>query len=75
MGFQDVEFLLSRASFPPHFLSIVVVVNALGPPHVIDLWLGCKHGHDPCEILLLRQCLFFVSVEFHGDHKTVIKLR
>ena len=34
MSFQDVVFLPSRASFPPHFLRIVVDVKALGPPHV-----------------------------------------
>ena len=40
MGFQDVVFLPSRASFPPYFLKIVVEVNASGPPPVIKLWLG-----------------------------------
>ena len=39
MGFSDVEFLLSLASFPPCFLKIVVELKALGPPHVLKLWL------------------------------------
>ena len=34
IGFQDVAFLPSRASFPPHLLKIVVEVKASGPPHV-----------------------------------------
>ena len=42
MGFQDVAFLPSRACFPPHFLKIVVEVKALGPLHVIKLWLGYR---------------------------------
>ena len=25
---------------PPHFLNIVVELNASGPPHVFILWLG-----------------------------------
>ena len=33
-GFQDVEFLHPGLVFPPHFLTIVVEVNASGPPHV-----------------------------------------
>ena len=34
-----------------------------------------KQGNAPCRILSLQQSLFLVSVEFHGDHKTVRKLR
>ena len=39
-GSQDVAPLPSRASFPPHFLEIVVKVKASEPPHVVRLWLG-----------------------------------
>ena len=35
MGFKDVTFLASRASFPPHFNEIVEKVRASGPPHVL----------------------------------------
>ena len=38
--FQDVAFLLSRASIPPHFLIIVVEVKASGLPYIIKLFLG-----------------------------------
>ena len=34
---------------------------------------GGKQGHASCEKLLLQQIPLFVSVEFHGDHKTVTK--
>ena len=33
-----------------------------------------NQGHAPCKILLLHKASF-VSVEFNGDHKTVITLR
>ena len=36
MGFQDVAFLPSQASFPPHFLKIVVEVKASGPPQLLQ---------------------------------------
>ena len=32
-------------------------------------------GNAPCKILSLEQSFFYTSVEFHGDHKTVTKLR
>ena len=47
MGFQDVVFLPSRASFPLDFLQIVAEVNASGPPHVIELWLRVSKGMFP----------------------------
>ena len=49
MGFQDVEFLPFRASFPPHFIKIVVEVKASGPSHVLKLWLGVSKGMLPVE--------------------------
>ena len=36
--------------------------------------VGGRQGNAPCKSLLLQPSLF-VSVEFHGDHKTVTKLR
>ena len=33
--------------------------------------VGGKLGHAPSKVLSLQQSLF-ESVEFHGDHKTVI---
>ena len=36
---------------------------------------GGKQGYSPCKMLLLQQGLSFGSAEFHGDHKTVTKLR
>ena len=66
MGFQVDVFLSSRASFPPHFLKIVVEVKTL---------VGGKQWHAPCKMRSLQQSFFVVSVEFHGDHKTVTMLR
>ena len=50
----------------------MVEVKALGPLHVLKQWLGGKQWHTPCETLSLHKASF-VSVEFHGDHKTAYK--
>ena len=39
VSFQDVAFLQTKLAFPPHFLITVVEVKALGPPHILGLWL------------------------------------
>ena len=49
MGFQDVAFPPSKASFPPHFIKIVVEVKASGQPHVIKLCLGLNKGMLPVD--------------------------
>ena len=49
VGFQYAAFLPSGASFPPHFLKIVVEVKASGPPHDIKQWLGVSKGMLPVE--------------------------
>ena len=45
MGFQDVAFIPSRASFSTTFLRTVV---------------GRKQGHAPCDVLLPQQSLFLL---------------
>ena len=35
MGFWDIVFLPSQASFAPYFIKVAVVVNALGLPHIL----------------------------------------
>ena len=47
-------FLQSRASFPPHFLRIVVEVKASGPPCVLELWFGISKGMLPVRYFCLR---------------------
>ena len=47
---------------------------ALGPPHVLKLWLGVSKGMLPVKYFLSIKA-FFVLVEFHGDHKTVAMMR
>ena len=32
--------------------------------------VGDKQGHTPCKVPI-----FFASVQFHGDHKSVMQLR
>ena len=40
MGFLDVAFLLSRASFTLHFSKVVVEVKTSKPAQVLNVWLG-----------------------------------
>ena len=37
--------------------------------------VGGKQRHAPCVALSLHQIIFFVSDEFHGNHKTITRLR
>ena len=75
MGFQDVAFLLSRASFYNTCLNICGRGEGLRTTACLRTVVGGKQGHAPCEILSLQQFLFLVSVEFHVGHKTVRDLR
>ena len=74
MGFYDVAFLPSQDSFPLYFLKIVVEMKAFGPPHVLKLCLVLSKGMLPVKYFHSNKA-FFVSVEFHLDHKTLTKLR
>ena len=47
MCFKNVAFLSPKLVFPPHLLKIVVELEALGPPHVLELWLGVSKGMLP----------------------------
>ena len=74
IGFQNVVFLLCQASFPPHFLTIVVEVKATGPPHVLELWLGVSEGMPSCKILLLLHGLFLCQVNFMEIIRQLLRL-
>ena len=76
MGFQAVSFLSCHAGF------CTTCVANCGK----GLWRRCchitvplvvegKYGHALCRMLFLQLIPFFVSVQFHGDHKIVTKLR
>ena len=49
-------------------------MKASGPPHGLKLLLGVRKGMFPVKYFAPTKPLF-VSFEFHGDHKTDIKLR
>ena len=51
MSFLDYAFLPSRASFPPHFLKIVVEVKASGTSQVIKVLSGVSKGMLPAEYI------------------------
>ena len=61
--FQEVAFLHSRTSFPPHFSQIVVEMIASGPPHVLKLCLAVSKGMLPVKYLRSNKA-FFVSENF-----------
>ena len=75
MGLQDVAFLPSRDNFSTTILKNCGRGESLRITTCLRTVVEGKQGHVPCKILLLHQSLFFVSVEFHGDHSIVIKLR
>ena len=58
MVVQDVAFLPSRASFSTTFPKIVVEVEALGPPHVLKLWLWVSKGMLPIKYFWSTKTLF-----------------
>ena len=74
MGFHNVTFLLSEASFSATFLNNCGRGESLRTTTCLRSLVGCRQGHDPCEILLLKQSLF-VSVKSYRGHKTVMELR
>ena len=74
MGLQDVAFLPSRASVSTKFLKKCGRGDSLRTTTCLRTVDGGKQGHALCRILLLQQSPFFLSVKFHGDHKTVTNL-
>ena len=58
MGFQDVAFLSSRATFLSHFMKLVVEVKASGPLHVIKLWSGVSKGMLPVKYFFSNKTSF-----------------
>ena len=59
MGFQDVAFLPSTASFPPQFLKIVIEFKA-SRPNVVKLLLEQSKGNIPVKYfhLIISLCQF-----------------
>ena len=75
MDFQDVAFLPSRTRFSTTFLKNCGRDESLGTTTCLKNVVGGKQGHALCNIHLLQQSLFFVSVKFHGDHAADTKLK
>ena len=74
MGFQDVVFLPSRACFSTTFLKNCGRGDSLRTTTCLRNVDVGKQVLAHCKIFLFQQSLFFVSVLFHGHHKTVVKL-
>ena len=59
MGFLDVAFLPSKASFFT-FKKIVVDVKTLRPPHALQLWLVLSKGMLPVKNIYSNKASFCV---------------
>ena len=58
MGFMDVAFLPSKASFSTTFLQNCGRGEGLVTTTCLSAVVGDKQGHAPCRVLLLHQSLF-----------------
>ena len=74
IGFQDVAFLSSRARFNTTFLRNCGRGECPKLAACPQTTVWGKQWHALCGIFLVQQILFPVSVEFHGDRKTVVLL-
>ena len=64
MGFGDVVFLPSRASFCITFLKNCGRGEGLMATTCLRTVVGGKQGLAPCDILLLQQSLFLCQLNF-----------
>ena len=65
MGFQDVAFLPSQASFfSLRVLKIVVEDKSSGPPYVLKLWFGVSKGMFPVKCFCFKKFPFCIIVIF-----------
>ena len=69
MGFQDLAFLLSRASLPTTFLKNCGRGESLGKTTCPKTPVGVDNGMLPVKYFCSNKA-FFVSVKFNEDHKT-----
>ena len=60
---EDVVFLPTEATFPPHFPKIVVEVS-IWTTTCHKTVVGGKRGHAPSEIHSLQQILFLCQLNF-----------
>ena len=74
MGLKDVVFLLSRSSFHITFHINSGRGESLRTTRCRKTVLGISHGMLPVNYFWPNKA-FFVSVEVHGDHKTVTKMK
>ena len=75
MGIYDAALLPSRASIPTTFLKICGRGESLVTTICLKTVVGVNKGMLPVRYFYSIQASFFVSVECHGDCKTVTKMR
>ena len=74
MSVQDVAFLPSHTSFSTTYLTNCGSGESLGTITCLITVVGVSKGMLPVRYFCSNKAPF-VSVECHGDHKTVTKMR
>ena len=64
MGFQDVVYLSSQASFCTTFLKICGRGECLATATCLETVVWGSQGHAPCKDVLLQQILFLCQFNF-----------
>ena len=65
MGFQDIAFLTSPASYSTMFPKNVVDVKSMElPPHVLKLWLALSQGMPPVKYFHSNKAFFLCKSNF-----------
>ena len=75
MGFQDVAFLPSRASFSTTFLRNHGRSESIRTTACLISVGSGNQGYAHCKIFPLQQSVFFMSVKVHGDHTADTRMR
>ena len=74
MGFHDVAFLPSRASFCTTCLKNCGIGWGLWTATCLRTVVGDMQGHALCNVFPLQQFLFLCQFRFFWDHMTVTTL-
>ena len=64
VGFHDIALLYSRTRYYTTFLGNNSRGERLGTTTCLGTVVGCKQGHAPCKVPLLRHMLFLCQSNF-----------
>ena len=75
MGFQDVAFLPTKSSFSTTFLKNRGRGESLVTTTCPKTLVKEKQKHAPAKYSCFNKAPFIWSVELHGDHENIAKMR